>query len=327
LSVPASLGYCSRRLAFGRFAQGRRRPQTGFNKLAVAFTSGQHRCGNRRYFVKMQSVGLRPAGLAEETPRRQAVSAQAKIVVFGHSHLGALLAAFAQQVSQGQQSCNLVSYQFLRTDRPHIVNIDDTWRYNPECEQELLQLIAETRPAAVISMLQGEQAVAAGMIMPEPRFDFYFPGEETDVPERGEEIVPFDLLFEACKTEYQLVSDLLDRLRRYIAVPFFAFCPPPPIDDPEFILASNPKHANIAEHLATRGLPATHWRYRIWKIHMAALRTIYEEHGVRFVEPPGDAIGSNGCLDARFRSDVFHANAAYGQLLLRQVQQLIKQAP
>ena len=86
----------------------------------------------------MQSVGLRPAGLAEEAPRRQTVSALAKIVVFGHSHMGALLAAFDQQVAQGQQSCDLVSYQFLRADRQHIVNIDDTWRYNPECEQELL---------------------------------------------------------------------------------------------------------------------------------------------------------------------------------------------
>ena len=103
----------------------------------------------------------------------------------------------------------------------------------------------------------------------------------------------------------------------------FALCPPPPIDDREFILASNPKHANIAEHLAKRGLPPTSWRYRIWKLHMAALRMIYEDHGIGFIEPPRDAIGANGCLTEAFRSDVFHANAAYGHLLLQQLRHVL----
>jgi hypothetical protein len=275
----------------------------------------------------MQSVGLTLEGLPEEAPRQQAASSLPKVVVFGHSHLGALLAAFDEQVVQGQPSLELLSYQFLREDRPHIVNLDGRWRYNPECEAELSQLIARTRPAAIVSMLQGEQAVAAGLIMPERRFDFYFPGEESCVPERDQEIVPYDLLFEICKADYQLVADLLDRLRPSVTVPIFAFCPPPPIDDEDFILASNPKHANIADYLAKRGLPATDWRYRIWKIHVAALRAIYEKRAVRFIEPPQEAIAANQCLDAQFRSDVFHANAAYGHLLLQQVKKLVKQEP
>ena len=278
---------------------------------------------NQRYFVLMQSDGLTPVGLAEEASRQETFPALPRVVLFGHSHMGALVAAFDEQVSQRRQSLDLFSYQFLRTDRPHIVNVGGRWRYNPECEDELRRLIAQTRPFALISMLQGEQAVAAGLIMPERRFDFYFPGEETYVADPAQEIVPYDLLLEACKIEHHLVSDLLDRLKPFVTVPIFALCPPPPIDDEEFILASNPKHANIAEHLAKRGLPATHWRYRIWKVHIAALRAIYEARGIRFIEPPREAIGANGCLDARFRSDVFHANAAYGHLLLQQTQQLI----
>src|SRR5262249_48132530 len=164
-----------------------------------------------------------------------------------------------EQVSHRRQSLELLSYQFLRTDRPHIVNIDNRWRYNPECEDELRRLIMTAQPTAIVSMLQGEQAVAAGLIMPERRFDFYFPGEETHVAEPGQEIVPYDLLFEACKAEHQLVSDLMDRLRPLVTMPICAMCPRPPIDDDDFILASNPKHAIIAEHLATRGLPTKRW--------------------------------------------------------------------
>src|SRR5205814_962201 len=247
-----------------------------------------------------------------------------RVVFFGHSHMGALVAAFDEQVSQRRQSLDLFSYQFLRTDRPHIVNVGGRWRYHPECEDELRRLIAQTRPSALISMLQGEQAVAAGLIMPERRFDFYFPGEETYAADPAEEIVPYDLLLEACKIEHHLVSDLLDRLKPFVTVPIFALCPPPPIDDEEFILTSNPKHANIAEHLAKRGLPSTPWRYRIWKLHTMALQEIYREHGITFIDPPVEAIGDNGCLQQDFRSDVFHANQRYGQLLLKQVQQLIE---
>jgi hypothetical protein len=101
----------------------------------------------------MQSVGLTLTGLPEEPPRQQAASSLPKVVVFGHSHLGALLAAFDEQARQGQPSVELVFYQFLREDRAHIVNMDGQWRYNPECEAELSHLIARTRPAAIVSML------------------------------------------------------------------------------------------------------------------------------------------------------------------------------
>ena len=160
-------------------------------------------------------------------------------------------------------------------------------------------------------------------MQPEKWFDFYFPGENDYTPKQDEAIIPFDVLFEICKIQYQLISDLLDKLQSLKPVPMFALCPPPPIDDRKFILASNPKHANIAEHLAKRGLPPTSWRYRIWKLHMAALRMIYEDHGIGFIEPPRDAIGANGCLTEAFRSDVFHANAAYGHLLLQQLRHVL----
>jgi len=271
----------------------------------------------------MQSVGVIPAGLAEAASPQHTRSDLPKAVVFGHSHMGALLAAFDQQLSERRQSFDLIPYQFLRIDRPHIVNLQNRWQYNPECEQELHQLIDEIQPHIVISMLQGEQAVAAGLIAPEKWFDFYFPGENDYTPKQDEAIIPFDVLFEICKIQYQLISDLLDKLQSLKPVPMFALCPPPPIDDREFILASNPKHANIAEHLAKRGLPPTSWRYRIWKLHMAALRMIYEDHGIGFIEPPRDAIGANGCLTEAFRSDVFHANAAYGHLLLQQLRHVL----
>lgn len=233
--------------------------------------------------------------------------------------MGALLEAYSEEAKSGNAGFELVSYQFMRADRPHIVHLDDKWRYHPECEQELRALIARSEPCLRVSMLQGEQAVLAGMIVPEQPFGFYFPGENGEF-DPGAEIVPFDVLLANCKLDYRLISDLLDALNALGAAPALALSPPPPIGDSQFILARNPRHANISEYIGLRGLPATAWRYRIWQLHTRALRTVYQERNIVFVDPPREAYGEDGCLRQAFWADVFHANARYGRLLLRQIQ-------
>ena len=245
-----------------------------------------------------------------------------RILVFGHSHMGALLEAYRAEAANDTQTFELVSYQFLREDRPHIVHLDGKWRYHPDCEKELGRMIQSSEPTVLASMLQGEQAVLAGMIAPEKTFEFYFPGEEAEFSAPAE-IVPFDILFEMCQFEHRLISALLDNLKDLVSMPALALSPPPPIGDSDFILASNPNHANIGEYIHKHGLPLTHWRYRIWKLHTLALRAIYQEHGIAFVDPPRESQGDDGCLLNPFWSDVFHANARYGHLLLRQIQSFV----
>jgi hypothetical protein len=189
----------------------------------------------------------------------------------------------------------------------------------------LRRLIEQIEPAAIVCMLQGEQAASAGMIAPEKPFEFFFPGEEGGVAVSGE-IVPFDLLFSACKQTYRLIAQLLDQLKPAINMPAIALSPPPPVGDAQFILASNPKFANISEHLQRRGLPSTRWRQRMWRLHTAALRTIYQERGIAFVDPPLGSLDADGCLSRPFWADVFHANTAYGRLLLRQVESFVRAA-
>ncbi len=244
------------------------------------------------------------------------------VLVFGHSHMGALLEAYSAEARDGNESFELISYQFLRAGRPPAVHIDGKWRYHPDCERELRRLIEQLEPSLLVSMLQGEQAASAGMILLDHPFEFYFPDEPAEFNPLTK-IVPFDILLESCKLEYRPISDLLDTLKALGTAPSLALSPPPPIGDSQFILASNPKHANIAESLATRGLPATRWRYRVWKLFTHALRAIYQDRGIAFVDPPRETYGEDGCLLRPFWSDVFHANARYGRLLLRQIQSFV----
>jgi len=246
-----------------------------------------------------------------------------RVLVFGHSHLGALMAANEGEAANDARRFEIVSYQFMREDRPHIVHLDGEWRYHPECEKELCALISSTGPDLVVSMLQGERATAAGLIAPEHPFEFHFPGEEKAFGPEAE-IVPFDMLIEVCRWEHGLIGELLDRMRGHVRLPSVALSPPPPIGDDAFIVASNIRHADIGRYLRERGLPPKRWRYRVWKLHTLALRTIYWERGVAFADPPVGAQGEDGCLLREFWSDPFHANARYGHLLLGQIQSFLR---
>jgi hypothetical protein len=248
-----------------------------------------------------------------------------KVVAIGHSHLGALAAAYANPGLRGERSFELSSYQFLRSDRAHIVHEDGKgWRYHPEIEKEVLALLDTVKPDAVTILLQGEQAVLAGLVPSVRPYDFFFPSEIGYVPDPTCEIIPFSIVFEVCKDRFRLIADFLDLIGKSLPDNCFALGPPPLVGDRDFILNTKYRHGEIASHIEQYGLPSTVWRLRVWEVHMMALRSIYRERGIRFLEPPMTSCSAEGCLNAAFRGDVFHANAAYGQLLLAQIDEAVR---
>jgi hypothetical protein len=247
-----------------------------------------------------------------------------RILAFGHSHLGALSMAYLQADGRRDLPYELTTYQFLGGDRPQIVNPDGkAWRYHPEIERDILELINTIEPQAVVIMMHGEQAVSAGLIAPAKPYDFYFPREAGYIPNAASEIIPFDLVLKVFITRYQIIANFIDLIRDKLPPLSFALSPPPPVGDRQFIIDSNTKHGNISCHIKKNGLPATAWRHRIWKINMMAMRTIYDARSIAFIDPPDGTADENGCLHVNFRSDLFHANLAYGELLLGQIGSLL----
>lgn len=246
------------------------------------------------------------------------------VLAFGHSHLGALSLAYAQAGGRRDLPYELTTYQFLRSDRPQIINPDDKgWRYHPEIARDIFALIDAIKPQAVVIMMQGEQAVSAGLIAPAKSYDFYFPHEAGYIPNAASEIISFNLMLKVFITRYQIIADFIDLIRDKFPPLSFAFSPPPPVGDRQFIIDSNTKHGNIACHIKKNGLPATAWRYRIWKINMMAMRTVYDARSIAFIDPPDGTANDDGCLRLDFRSDLFHANLAYGERLLEQIGNLL----
>lgn len=246
-----------------------------------------------------------------------------KIVVFGHSHLGALTAAYASADVRATLDFELFPFQFLRSDRPQFVNPDNAgWRYHPDIERELVELIKTVEPDAAVVMMHGEQAISAGLIAPAKPYDFFFPGETGYTPYPASEIIPFELMLKLTVAKYHTIADFLDFMRERLPPLAFGLCPPPPVGDRQFILNSGTQHEDISNQIKKYGLPSMAWRNRIWKINALAMREVYGARGIGFVDPPNAAFDDNG-LRPEYRADVFHANAAYGELLLKQIDRLL----
>ncbi len=243
-----------------------------------------------------------------------------KVVVFGHSHLGALDSAYALAAERADLTYELTTYQFLHNKRPQLINTDARgWRYHDDIERELTDLLARSRPEAVAIMMHGEQAISSGLLTPVKPYDFFFPGEADYIPDPGCEIIPFDLVLKIHMDHFHLISTFIDRIRSRLPPLSFCLCPPPPVGDRQYILDSDIQHGNISSHIAKYGLPSTTWRRRIWRLNIMALRSIYRARSIGFVDPPINSCDESGCLRPEFRADVFHANAAYGRLLLNQI--------
>lgn len=241
-------------------------------------------------------------------------------MAFGHSHLGTLAAAYSDAQARRGIDFELTTYQLLRSDRQHIVHIDGQgWHYHPEIAGDLSDLIDTLRPDAVVVMLQGEQAASAALLAPVRPFDFFFPDEADHVPAPDAGIIPFNLMLAATRAIYTLPGELIDQLRSKLPTVTVALSPPPIIGDQDYILSNDIRHAGISEHIEQYGLPPTPWRVRVWKLHTTALRRLYAERGIAFIDPPPAAVDDEGCLKADLRVDVFHANATYGAMLLRQI--------
>jgi hypothetical protein len=265
---------------------------------------------------------LQPRRGVASFPRQLIDMAKTRIVVFGHSHMDALLDAYSHRSLKEHLGIEIIFYRLMRKE--HSFYIHGKSEYNVELdERELRSLIQEVRPALVVGMLEGQQTALLGMVGPERPFEFCFPGEERHF-EPSQEIVPYDMLLETCQEELIGISRCLKDLRPVMTMPALALCPPPPTPDAEFILAHFPPE--VAQSMRQRGIPPAAWRLRIWKLCVLALQAVHREHRMECLSPPPQSHDEEGFLLPSFWSDGIHANAEYGRLLIGQIERAVTAA-
>ena len=102
---------------------------------------------------------------------------------------------------------------------------------------------------------------------------------------------------------------------------------PPPVRDDDYVLSKLPmkKIDTVKRTLRVREVRVTPHGQRLafYRHQCAAARAICERLGMTYLPPPSDAVDAEGYLAEPYLHDAAHANVAYGELVLRDVEKRI----
>lgn len=240
--------------------------------------------------------------------------AKPQILLFGDSHVYAVQRAVDRRIVKGVP-VPLSARRLLKTKNDVIMG-DTSF-------EEFLKLAgAMNEHDTVISMIGGNQhAVFCTIQHPQP-FSFLLPGDKPDPAAGTVGLIPYRTLADHFDVGIRgRDGKSLTALRNATRARVMHLQPPPPKRDNQHILRHH--ESNFAnESITTLGVSAPELRLKFWRLQSALLETLCAELGVDVLPPPPDALDPDGFLSPEFyASDATHANPAYGELVLQQVEQ------
>jgi hypothetical protein len=186
---------------------------------------------------------------------------------------------------------------------------------------EALRLAASMpREGVLIVMLAGALHNAVGFLRHDRPYDFFTPKDESKQIEEGVTIIPAhalaDMFFNLSRR-----NPPLDEIRAAASCPVCHLATPPPKEDAEFLTRRVARYRErVVDDLSIS--PAA-LRLRLWQLEMQVLRQLCTEWRIGFVPAPPEATCRDGFLKREYYGeDAWHANAAYGELVLRQLERL-----
>jgi hypothetical protein len=235
-----------------------------------------------------------------------------KVFVVGDSHTHAL--AKAQEARAGRQpkSGNVQFDVNCLATRKGGVSRGDLE------VADALERAARLEPDDVMVIsIAGTLHNVLGLLEHEKPFDVFTRGDESMTLAEGRVVVPANALLD------MLMGAMLDKrivtLRRKARCPVYHLAPPPPKEDGGFIIARTARYRDRL--VAEAGLNPAGTRLKLWKLEMRALAHRCAEWTMHLMLPPVEAQTPEGFLKTEYyANDATHANAAYGELVLRQLE-------
>jgi hypothetical protein len=102
----------------------------------------------------------------------------------------------------------------------------------------------------------------------------------------------------------------------------YQLAPPPPKKDTDFILRK-PKAVFVELGILEHGVSPASLRLKLWKLQLRVMQRLCQEWGTQYLPVPSGAESPDGFLKPEYYApDETHANASYGELVLRQLEQV-----
>jgi hypothetical protein len=229
------------------------------------------------------------------------------LVCIGHSHTGALQAAFLAGAA-------------IR------INVFNFWRLPGAIEgtpqQPLLRAdIAAQMKAPLISMMGGgAQTVLAICAHPRP-FEFILPSAPGLPRDEFAELVPYEAVKARLADECAQFWKLTGLVASLVDGPTFHVDCPPPIADNAFITPHMPW--SMFPGRLHEVAPPFH-RYRMWRLNTELAKEYCLKTGIGFIAHPKQCEDGEGFLQQQYSDDGIHGNAAYGVALADKISSVVR---
>lgn len=246
-----------------------------------------------------------------------------KIVLAGHSHLTAL--QFAFNARKNREATSLVEQidfvQLLDKRFTPIFIEDDTPKLNPEV-MDVLTNRSLGQKSSIFLAISGNEYHFMGMVNHPRPFDFVL-SEVKELPLSCQaEVVPTAFVEQSLRGSMGNAVKILQGIRSAVAGPVFQFSSPPPIEDGDFLTQQKTVFSSQIEE---RGISPAPLRLKLWRLQQRLYKNVCDEIGIRFLEVPYEALDPNGFMTRRgWHPDGVHASPWYGELLLQQVECVLK---
>ena len=234
------------------------------------------------------------------------------IVLFGDSHSYAVQRAIEKRQGSGLEA-PLTAYRLAK-----IKNGKQQGDTTFEKFLDIVRLL--NADDVVLSMIGGNQHAVFGTIQHPKPFDFLEPGKSSK-PEVDAEIIPYRTLSTVFEKGIRNGDGKsLEALRKATSARVVHVLPPPPKKDNLFIQRYHESHF-AKEGIVAQGVSTPQLRLKFWSMQTRLLQKICGELGIEIFPPPAAAVDSAGFLASDYyANDATHANYAYGELLIREVE-------
>ncbi len=258
-----------------------------------------------------------------------------RVLLVGQSHANCVNAAVKARKGAGRKSdCafEVVAHGADGLPGSYVVrNAAGDEMINPIVMKALKSGAAAAEPPRnwLVSMLAGNNAVQIGLFQGDDRWQTLLPGQDELLDDEAR-FIPYDVLASAIAKRLALFKRFLELVPKGLVHRFVHVDAPPPVRSNEYILEKMP--AKIRAVASSLGLgeitldsiAQPEHRRRVWECQSDVIRRMVEGVGGIYLRPPADAIDADGFLREEFRIDPSHGNAAYGELVLAMLEDLVR---
>lgn len=244
------------------------------------------------------------------------------LLVVGQSHVGAIRAAAKRhREAFPDEPRTRVIHTLDEVHAPeleNVVGVDySAARFGPKLRAAIEDQIARHSPR-LASVMGGNVHNALALVRHPRPFDFSLSGEAGPPPDPGSELIPEALiratLLRRLEPDFARLRALND-----IAGPFIHLESPPPIRDDAYIAerAEAWFQGRAEGELAAAGAGL---RWRMWRLSSRLVREAIEALGCEYLAVPVEVRDADGFLRLDHAADPTHGNEAYGEAMIRAIQ-------